>query len=39
VGGSGNPIDASPAEQLKRAQILYARGGASQWGCGEHLFD
>jgi resuscitation-promoting factor RpfB len=39
VGGSGNPIDASPAEQLKRAQILYARAGASQWGCGEHLFD
>jgi resuscitation-promoting factor RpfB len=39
VGGSGNPIDASPAEQLKRAKILYARGGASQWGCGEHLFD
>jgi uncharacterized protein YabE (DUF348 family) len=39
VGGSGNPIDASPAEQLKRAKILYARAGASQWGCGEHLFD
>jgi uncharacterized protein YabE (DUF348 family) len=39
VGGSGNPIDASPAEQLKRAQILYARGGAGQWGCGAHLFD
>jgi len=39
VGGSGNPIDASPAEQLKRAKILYARGGAGQWGCGQHLFD
>jgi resuscitation-promoting factor RpfB len=39
VGGSGNPIDASPAEQLMRAKILYARAGASQWGCGEHLFD
>jgi uncharacterized protein YabE (DUF348 family) len=39
VGGTGNPIDASPAEQLKRAKILYARGGASQWGCGQHLFD
>ncbi|HET8617004.1 MAG TPA: ubiquitin-like domain-containing protein [Actinomycetales bacterium] len=39
VGGSGNPIDASPAEQLKRAKILYARGGAGQWGCGSHLFD
>jgi resuscitation-promoting factor RpfB len=39
VGGSGNPIDASPAEQLMRAKMLYARGGASQWGCGQHLFD
>jgi len=39
VGGAGNPIDASPAEQLARAQTLYARGGAGQWGCGSHLFD
>ena len=39
VGGSGNPIDASPAEQTARAQALYARGGAGQWGCGRHLFD
>ena len=39
VGGSGNPIDASPAEQLARAQALYARSGAGQWGCGSHLFD
>ena len=39
VGGSGNPIDASPAEQLARAQTLYARSGAGQWGCGSHLFD
>ena len=39
VGGSGNPINASPAEQLARAQALYARGGAGQWGCGSHLFD
>jgi uncharacterized protein YabE (DUF348 family) len=39
VGGSGNPIDASPAEQLSRAQTLYARSGAGQWGCGSHLFD
>lgn len=39
VGGSGNPIDASPAEQTMRAKMLYARGGASQWGCGSHLFD
>jgi uncharacterized protein YabE (DUF348 family) len=39
VGGSGNPVDASPAEQTARAQMLYARGGASQWGCGAHLSD
>jgi uncharacterized protein YabE (DUF348 family) len=39
VGGSGNPIDASPAEQLARAQALYARSGAGQWGCGSHLYD
>jgi soluble lytic murein transglycosylase-like protein len=39
VGGSGNPIDASPAEQLMRAKILYQKGGAGQWGCGRHLFD
>ena len=39
VGGSGNPIDASPSEQLSRAQALYARSGAGQWGCGSHLFD
>ena len=37
VGGSGNPIDASPAEQTARAQALYARGGAGQWGCGRYL--
>lgn len=39
VGGSGNPINASPAEQLYRAKLLYKRGGAGQWGCGAHLFD
>jgi uncharacterized protein YabE (DUF348 family) len=39
VGGSGNPVNASAAEQTARAQKLYARGGASQWGCGRHLFD
>src|SRR3712207_8586290 len=27
VGGSGNPVDASPAEQLARAQKPYARSG------------
>jgi resuscitation-promoting factor RpfB len=39
VGGSGNPVNASPAEQLYRAKLLYKRGGAGQWGCGRHLFD
>ena len=39
VGGSGNPINASPAEQTARAQTLFARGGARQWGCGSHLYD
>jgi uncharacterized protein YabE (DUF348 family) len=39
VGGSGNPVDASPAEQTARAQILYNKAGAGQWGCGSHLFD
>jgi len=39
VGGSGNPIDASPEEQTARAQILYNKAGAGQWGCGSHLFD
>jgi uncharacterized protein YabE (DUF348 family) len=39
VGGSGNPINASPAEQLYRAKLLYKKGGAGQWGCGRHLFD
>jgi resuscitation-promoting factor RpfB len=39
VGGSGNPVNASPGEQLYRAKLLYKRGGAGQWGCGRHLFD
>ena len=39
VGGSGNPIDASVAEQTRRAQMLYGRSGAGQWSCGGHLFD
>jgi uncharacterized protein YabE (DUF348 family) len=39
VGGSGNPVDASPDEQTARAQMLYNKGGAGQWGCGRHLFD
>lgn len=38
VGGSGNPADASPAEQTARAQALYARTGASSWPvCGRNL--
>jgi uncharacterized protein YabE (DUF348 family) len=39
VGGSGNPINASSSEQTARAQTLFARGGAGQWGCGFHLYD
>jgi uncharacterized protein YabE (DUF348 family) len=39
VGGSGNPINASAGEQTARAQALFARGGAGQWGCGRHLYD
>lgn len=31
VGGSGNPAEASEAEQWKRARILYTQVGASQW--------
>jgi hypothetical protein len=35
VGGTGDPIDASPAEQMRRGAILYARSGPSQWPvCG-----
>lgn len=33
VGGTGNPIDASPEEQLMRAKMLQARSGWGQWGC------
>lgn len=39
VGGSGNPVDASVAEQSRRAEVLYDRAGAGQWSCGSHLFD
>lgn len=31
VGGTGNPAEASEAEQWKRARILYTQVGASQW--------
>lgn len=38
VGGSGQPINASPAEQYKRAQMLYAQRGSSPWpDCGRFL--
>jgi uncharacterized protein YabE (DUF348 family) len=39
VGGSGNPIDAAPAEQTARAQMLFNKAGAGQWSCGSHLYD
>lgn len=39
VGGTGNPVDASPEEQTYRAQVLYQRAGAGQWPvCGPLLF-
>lgn len=39
VGGTGNPIDATPDEQTYRAQVLYERSGAGQWPvCGPLLF-
>jgi resuscitation-promoting factor RpfB len=39
VGGSGNPIDATPDEQTYRAQLLFQRSGASPWPvCGPLLF-
>lgn len=33
VGGSGNPADAHPREQFKRAKILQAKAGWGQWAC------
>jgi hypothetical protein len=36
VGGTGNPAAASPAEQDKRAAMLYAQQGSSPWpACGQ----
>jgi len=36
VGGTGDPAQASVAEQTKRAQILYDTAGPSQWPvCGQ----
>lgn len=38
VGGSGLPSNASPAEQLARAERLYAMSGRSPWPvCGRYL--
>jgi LysM repeat protein len=38
VGGSGNPANASAAEQLMRAKKLYAQRGAQPWPvCGRYL--
>ena len=37
-GGTGNPIDASPAQQTYRAQLLYDNRGAEPWPiCGRYL--
>lgn len=33
MGGSGNPIDASPREQFERAKKLQAAAGWGQWAC------
>jgi uncharacterized protein YabE (DUF348 family) len=33
VGGSGNPVDASPQEQLMRAKLLYQQRGLNPWAC------
>ena len=33
VGGSGNPADAHPREQFKRAKILQQQAGWGQWAC------
>ena len=33
MGGSGNPVDASPKEQFERAKKLQAAAGWGQWAC------
>lgn len=33
VGGTGNPANATPTEQLLRAKRLLARSGPGQWAC------
>jgi hypothetical protein len=38
VGGTGNPADASPEEQRKRAWLLYIQRGRAPWPqCGRYL--
>lgn len=38
VGGSGDPINASPAEQDHRAQVLWSQRGSAPWPvCGRYL--
>jgi hypothetical protein len=38
VGGSGDPINASPAEQDHRAQVLWSQRGSAPWPvCGQYL--
>lgn len=38
VGGSGDPINASPSEQTHRAWVLYQRSGRGPWPvCGRYL--
>ena len=39
VGGVGNPVDASPAEQTYRAKLLYRNRGSQPWPvCGHLLY-
>ncbi|MEP6981076.1 MAG: ubiquitin-like domain-containing protein [Nakamurella sp.] len=33
VGGSGNPIDATPEEQIMRAKLLFQSRGLEPWAC------
>jgi uncharacterized protein YabE (DUF348 family) len=33
VGGSGNPVDATPEEQIMRAKLLYQSRGLEPWAC------
>jgi uncharacterized protein YabE (DUF348 family) len=35
VGGSGNPVDATPEEQIMRAKLLFHKRGLEPWACRE----